>query len=74
MMDGRKQRLGQHAAQIAPAWAITALSPVPDDATARQDWERRASSIAAYREMYGYDHPDDPIGPEPTQDTPDQRA
>ena len=24
--------------------------------------------------MYGYDHPDDPIGPEPTRDTPDQRA
>ena len=74
MMDGRKQRLGQHAAQIAPAWAITALGPVPDDAAVRQEWERKASSIAAYREMYGYDHPDDPIGPEPTRDTPDQRA
>ena len=74
MMDGRKQRLGQHAAQIAPAWAITALGPVPDDAPVRQEWERKASSIAAYREMYGYDHPHDPIGPEPTQDTPDQRA
>ena len=74
MMDGRKQRLGQHAAEIAPAWAITALGPVPDDAAVRQEWERKASSIAAYREMYGYDHPDDPIGPEPTRDTPDQRA
>ena len=74
MMDDRKQRLGQHAAQIAPAWAITALGPVPDDAAVRQEWERKASSIAAYREMYGYDHPDDPIGPEPTRDTPDQRA
>jgi hypothetical protein len=74
MMDGRKERLGQHAAQTAPAWALTALGPVPDDAAARQEWERRASSIAAYREMYGYDHPDDPIGPEPTRDTPDQRA
>ena len=74
MMDGRKQRLGQHAAQFAPAWAITALGPLPDDAAARQEWERKASSIAAYREMYGYNHPDDPIGPEPTRDTPDQRA
>ena len=74
MMDGRKERLGQHAAQIAPAWAVTALGPVPDDATIRQDWERKASSIAAYREMYGYGDPDDPIGPEPTRDTPDQRA
>jgi hypothetical protein len=74
LMDGRKQRLGQHAAQIAPAWAVTALGLVPDDAAARQEWERKASSIAAYREMYGYDDPDDPIGPEPTRDTPDQRA
>jgi hypothetical protein len=74
MMDGRKQRLGQHAAQIAPTWAIRALGPVPDDAPVRQEWEHKASSIAAYREMYGYDHPHDPIGPEPTQDTPDQRA
>ena len=74
MMDDRKLRLGQHAAQIAPTWAITALGPVPDDVVGRQEWERKASSIAAYREMYGYNHPDDPIGPEPTQDTPDQRA
>jgi hypothetical protein len=74
MMDDRKQRLGQHAAQTTPAWAIAALGPVPDDVPARQDWERKASSIAAYREMYGYDHPDDPIGPEPTQDVPDKRA
>jgi hypothetical protein len=53
MMDDRKQCLGQHTAQIAPAWAITALGPVPDDAAIRQEWERKASSIAAYREMYG---------------------
>ena len=74
LMDDRKQRLGQHAAQTTPAWAMTALGPVPDDAAARQDWERNASSIAAYREMYGYDQPDDPIGPEPTQNAPNQRA
>ena len=24
--------------------------------------------------MYGYDHPDDPIGPEPSREAPDQRA
>jgi hypothetical protein len=74
MMDDRKQRLGQHAAQTTPTWAVTALGPVPDDSATRQEWERKASSISAYRETYGYDHPDDPIGPEPTQDTPDQRA
>ncbi len=25
MMDDRKQRLGQHAAQTTPAWAITTI-------------------------------------------------
>jgi hypothetical protein len=74
MMDDRKQRLGQYAAQTTPAWAVASLGPVPDDAAARQEWERKAASIAAYREMYGYDHLYDPIGPEPTRDTPDQRA
>jgi AAA domain/TrwC relaxase len=74
MMDDRKQRLGQHAAEAAPAWAIKALGPVPDTPAARRDWERKASSIGAYREMFGYEHPDDPIGPEPSHQTPDQRA
>lgn len=29
--------------------------------------------IAAYRERYGYDHPDDPIGPEPGKTSPEAR-
>ncbi len=74
MMDDRKQRLGRHVAQTTPAWAVAALGPLPDDPAARQEWECKVSSIAAYREMYGYDHPDDQIGPEPTQDTPEKRA
>jgi hypothetical protein len=74
MMDDRKQRLGQHAAEHVPAWAVNALGPAPEDPTARQDWQKKAASIGAYREMYGYQHPADPIGPEPTHDSPDQRA
>jgi hypothetical protein len=74
MMDDRTRRLGQHTAQTTPAWAIQALGPVPADPAGRQDWERQAASIAAYREMYGYDHPGDPIGPEPSHQAPDQRA
>ena len=74
LMDDRTGRLGQHAAQTAPAWAITTLGPVPADPAARQDWVRRVASIAAYREMYGYHHPSDPIGPEPSHQAPDQRA
>ena len=74
MMDDRTRRLGQHLAQHPPSWAITALGPVPTDPAAHREWEHKASSIGAYREMYGYGHPDDPIGPEPTNNTPDQRA
>jgi TrwC relaxase/AAA domain len=74
LMDDRTRRLGQHTAQTAPTWAITALGPVPADPAARHDWADKAASIAAYREMYGYDHPGDPIGPEPSRQAPDQRA
>jgi hypothetical protein len=74
MMDGRKQRLGQHAAQAAPAWAVKALGPEPADPAARRDWETKAAAIAAYRETYGYGHPYDPIGPEPACRVPEQRA
>lgn len=74
MMDDRKQRLGQHAAEQAPPWAVSAIGPIPEDGQARRGWEQKASAIAAYREMYGHDHPADPIGPEPTSDSPDQRA
>ena len=74
MMDDRKERLGQHAAQTAPTWAVATLGPVPADPDVRRRWETKASAIGAYRETYGYDHPEDPIGPEPTSDAPDQRA
>jgi hypothetical protein len=74
MMDDRTRRLGQHAAQTSPAWAVNALGPVPAGQSARRAWEQKAASIAGYREMYGYDHPDDPIGPVPIREVPDQRA
>ena len=74
LMDDRTQRLGQHTAQTTPAWAVAALGPVPADPVGRRQWEHKASAIAAYREMYGYDHPGDPIGPEPSRGTPDKRA
>jgi AAA domain/TrwC relaxase len=74
MMDDRKQRLGEHATQTAPAWAVHALGQVPADPAARRDWEHRAASVAAYRERCGYDNLSDPIGPEPSREAPDQRA
>jgi hypothetical protein len=74
MMDDRTRRLGQHTARAVPAWAISALGSVPADPAARHRWAQQAAPIAAYREIYGYDHPGDPIGPEPSRDSSDQRA
>ena len=74
MMDDRTRRLGRHATLTSPAWAVSALGPVPADSVARRSWEQKAARVAAYREMYGYDHPDDPLGPEPGREAPDQRA
>jgi AAA domain/TrwC relaxase len=74
MMDARKDRLGEYAADSALPWAVSALGPVPEHPVDRLDWQRRASSISAYRELTGYGHPADPIGPEPTAAAPDIRA
>ena len=74
LMDARKDRIGEHAADHAPPWAITALGPVPGHPLDRLDWQRRASSIGAWRELSGYDHAADPIGPEPVAAVPDMRA
>ena len=74
LMDARKDRIGEHAAEHAPPWAITALGPVPGHPLDRLDWQKRAASIGAWRELSGYDHPTEPIGPEPAAATPDLRA
>ena len=50
MMDDRKRRIGEFAADNALPWAIAALGPVPEDQAARREWEHKASSIGAYRE------------------------
>lgn len=73
-IDARVQRLGEHAADTAPLWATRALGPVPDDPSARAEWQERASVVAAYREMHGYDNPGDPIGPQPSKVSPEARA
>jgi AAA domain/TrwC relaxase len=73
-MDARKERIGEHAAEHGLPWAINALGPVPGHPLDRLDWQRRASAIGAYRELYGYGHPTEPIGPEPTAGAPDKRA
>ena len=74
MMDARKDRIGEHATQDAPPWAVNALGPVPDHPLNRLDWQHRAASIGAYRELSGHSDPADPIGPEPAAAVPDIRA
>ena len=74
LMDARKDRIGEHAAEHALPWAVTALGPVPEHPLDRLDWQRRAASIGAWRELSGYDHPAEPIGPEPAAAAPDTRA
>jgi hypothetical protein len=74
LMDARKDRIGEHAADHAPPWAITALGPVPAHPLDRLDWQRRAAAIDAWRELSGYHHPANPIGPEPAAAAPDLRA
>lgn len=72
--DERKAQAGEFAADHSPGWAVTALGPVPDDPLDRLEWEARASHLSAYRELYGWSHEAEPIGPEPTGDSPDKRA
>ncbi len=72
-MDDRVRRLGEHAAAHPPAWAQV-LGAVPDHPVDRAEWEHKASLIAAYREMWGYAHPHQPIGPRPGDHSPEARA
>jgi hypothetical protein len=74
LMDTRRERIGEHAAAHSLPWAVTALGPVPADPVTRLDWQRRAASIGAYRELSGHGHPADPIGPDPATGTPELRA
>ncbi|HET9974659.1 MAG TPA: AAA family ATPase, partial [Streptosporangiaceae bacterium] len=74
LMDARKERLGEHAAEHELPWAVAALGPVPGHPPARLDWQKRAASIGAWRELSGYDHPTEAIGPEPATGTPDVRS
>jgi AAA domain/TrwC relaxase len=74
LMDERRERIGQHAAEHQPAWAVKALGPVPDDPGGRDRWRQRASAVGAYRELFGHDDERQPIGPEPIADHPDKRA
>ncbi|WP_344419849.1 MobF family relaxase [Pseudonocardia ailaonensis] len=64
-IDERRRELGEQMSEAAPAWAVTALGPVPDDVIGRAEWEQRAGWAAAYREMAGHSDETDPLGAAP---------
>jgi len=70
LMDARMDRIGEHAADRPPAWALGALGPVPGHPLDRLAWQQRAAAIGAWRELSGYDHPVDPIGPNRSRPPP----
>ncbi len=72
-MDERQRRLGEYAAEYQPAW-VAGLGAVPEHPLDRADWEQRAGVVAAYREMWGWGHPCEAIGPRPGQHSADARA
>jgi hypothetical protein len=68
---GRGPRRAQRHRRPDPAGA---LGPVPQHPPARLDWQNKAAAIGAGRELSGYDHPTEAIGPEPATGTPDVRS
>jgi len=73
-MDARTQRIGEHAIEVQPAWAVQALGQVPADQARRAEWQQRAARIGGYRELYGHDSQSDPIGPAPGMTSPEAWA
>ena len=63
-----------HHRTIAKSFGLDSLGPVTADPADRLEWQKRAAAIGAWRELSGYDHPADPIGPEPVTAAPDARA
>lgn len=42
LMDARKIRIGEHAAELALPWAVNALGHVPRTWRGQRDWQQRA--------------------------------
>ena len=74
--DGRPQ--GPHRRARRPSTPCPGRSPpwarCPTTRRTGPDWQRRAASIGAWRELSGHRDPADPIGPEPVAAAPDLRA
>lgn len=73
-MDARRDALGQRLAEQPAAWAIEHLGPVPTEPLERLEWERRAGTVEAYRELYGVDDDKLVIGRAPKVGAAEQRG
>src|SRR5262249_2301817 len=74
LMDERRDRIGHHAVEHQPAWAVKALGPVPEDPGGRGRWRERARAAGAYPELFGYGDDPQPNRPQPIADPPDKTA
>jgi hypothetical protein len=64
--DQRTAELAEKLAEAPPPWLTQALGPVPDQAQEREEWLDAAGTVANWRELQGYDDPDDALGSAPT--------
>ena len=72
--DARRRELGAQVAADPPQWAAESLGPVPEQPPARLDWEHRAGTVAAWRELTGHTDPADPLGAAPRFGQPEHQA
>ncbi|MDD7922790.1 MobF family relaxase [Actinomycetospora chibensis] len=63
--DRRSAEMGEQLAEAPPRWLTDALGPVPDSLAERDQWQDRARSVAAWRELSGHDADEDALGPAP---------
>ena len=74
LMDARKDRIGEHAASTPRPGPSTRSARSPPTRWTGWTGSTEPQLIGAWRELSGYDHPADPIGPEPAAAAPDARA
>ncbi|MDD7965517.1 MobF family relaxase [Actinomycetospora lemnae] len=63
--DQRTAELAEQLAENPPSWLTEALGPAPADPQEREEWLDAAGTVANWRELQGYDDPDDALGPAP---------
>ena len=67
MADRRQAELSRELAARPPQWALNAWGVPPAEAGAlRDDWEKQAAIVGAYRELAGITDPAQAIGPVPS--------